>query len=134
MAKTIEQAVKFNVSPQELFEIYTDSRKHSAATNSNVSISRKVGERFSAADGYIKGKNLFVVPNRLIVQSWRGLDWKKRDLDSTLILTFSKTKSGAKIELVHVNVPDHLYNNIKKGWYDFYWNPWKAYIRKSGKK
>ena len=34
MAKTIQQTVMFNASPDELFDIYLDSKKHSAAGGS----------------------------------------------------------------------------------------------------
>ena len=33
MTRAIQQSVEFRVSPEELFEIYLDSKKHSAATN-----------------------------------------------------------------------------------------------------
>ena len=39
----------------------------------------------------LSGKNLLIVPNRLIVQSSRGTHWKKSDPDSILVLEFSKT-------------------------------------------
>jgi activator of HSP90 ATPase len=129
MPKTIQQTVRFNVSPNRLFETYIDSKKHSAATNSKAFIDRRVGGKFSAYEGYIKGKNLFIVPNRLIIQSWRGLDWRKRDLDSTLILTFSKIRSGSRLDMVHANVPNHMYRHIKKGWFEYYWQPWKSYFK-----
>ncbi len=129
MPKTIQQTVRFNVSCNRLYETYIDSKKHSAATNSKAFIGRRVGEKFSAYDGYIKGKNIYIVPNRLVIQSWRGLDWRKKDLDSTLILTFSKTRSGCRLDMVHVNVPDHMYPHIKKGWVTHYWQPWKRYFR-----
>jgi activator of HSP90 ATPase len=129
MTKTIWQTVKFNVLPKTLFETYIDAKKHSAAINSKVSISRRVGEKFSAYDGYIRGKNLLIVPNRLIIQSWRGLDWKKNDLDSTLILMFIKISGGAKLEMVHANVPDNQYNEIRKGWNEYYWIPWRSHYK-----
>lgn len=66
----------------------------------------------------------------MIVQSWRGSDWKKTDLDSVLILTFSKASGGARIDLVHANVPDRHYAGIRKGWTKYYWNPWRAYLRR----
>lgn len=43
MAKTIQQAVHLAASPETLFDIYLDSRKHSAATGSRASVSRRVG-------------------------------------------------------------------------------------------
>ncbi len=49
----------------------------------------------------LSGKTLQVVPQRLIIRSWRGKD---RDLDSTLIISFLPDKEGGRIEPVHVNV------------------------------
>ena len=40
MAKTIQQTVQFSVSPEELFDIYLNSKKHSAAINSKAAVSR----------------------------------------------------------------------------------------------
>ncbi len=130
MTNTIQQTVKFSVPPQRLFDIYMDSKKHSAATRSKASISRKVGGKFSAFDGMISGRNLVVIPNRIIVQTWRAGIWKKADLDSILILKFSKAPGGGRIDLVHVNVPDHDYAGVRKGWPKYYWKPWRAYLKK----
>lgn len=129
MAKTIEQAVRFRVSPERLFDIYMDSKRHAAAINSTASVSRKVGGRFTAFEGALVGKNLALVPGRMIVQSWRGSYWKRADLDSILILTFSKTPRGGRIRLVHANVPDRYHASIRKGWNEYYWTRWRAYLR-----
>jgi activator of HSP90 ATPase len=118
------------MSPHILFETYMDSKKHSSATNSGAYISRRAGKKFSAYGGYIKGKHLLIVQDRLIGQSWRGSDWKNTELDSTLILTFSKSKTGSKLEMVQVNVPDHSANEIKKGWTEYNWQPWRLYFNK----
>jgi activator of HSP90 ATPase len=134
MARTIQQTVRFRLAPERLFDIYMDSKKHSAATKFAASVSRKVGGRFSAFNGMLQGKNLAIVPKRMIVQAWRGSDWKKTDLDSILILTFSKAPGGGQISLVHANVPDKHYAGIQKGWPKYYWNPWRIYLKhKSGK-
>jgi len=131
MAKTILQTVRFSVPPERLFDIYMDSRKHSAATDSRASISRRVGGRFTAHDGWIRGKNLVVVPKRLIVQSWRGADWKKTELDSILILTFSGARGRARLTMVHANVPERSYAGISRGWNTYYWKPWRAHLRRA---
>lgn len=128
MPKTIRQAVKFSVAPGMLFDIYLDSKKHSAATKAKASVSRRVGGSFRAFGGALRGKNLAIVPKRMIVQSWRGADWKKADTDSILILTFQRASRGGQINLVHANVPDRCYAGIQKGWYKYYWRPWKAYL------
>ncbi len=129
MPKTIEQKVKFNLAPEKLFEIYMDSKKHSQACGYKIFINRKVGGKFSVPP-YLKGKNLRLVQGKLIVQAWRESDWRKTDLDSILILSFSKIKGGGQIHLVHANLPDNVYQAINRGWHKHYWKPWRVYIKK----
>ena len=126
---TIEQKITFRGSPARLFDMYLDSKKHTAATGGNAKLSKKEGGKFFAWNCYIVGKNLTINPNKLIVQTWRGSNWKKSDLDSILILKFTKVKSGGQVHMVHANVPDKYYKDIKKGWNTHYWNPWKKYLR-----
>ncbi len=128
MAKTIQQTARFSVPPEVLFNIYLDSKKHSAATSSKASVSRKVGRKFSAFHGMLQGRNLAIVPKRMIVQAWRSSDWKPTQLDSILILTFSQARGGGQIDLVHANIPDRAYPGIQRGWPKYYWKAWKAYL------
>lgn len=131
MAKTIQQSVKFSASPPELYNIYLDSKKHSAAINSRASVNRKVGGRFTAFGGMLRGQILAIVPGRMIVQSWRGSDWRKSELDSILTLTFEKAPGGARLGLIHANIPDRRSASIQRGWHNYYWKPWRAYLRKA---
>jgi len=132
--KTIIQKVKFNASPKELFDIFLDSKKHSDATGGKASVSRKIGEGFTAWDGYIRGKNLAIVPHRMIVQSWRTSQFKKTDLDSLLILTFEKEGKETLLTMVHADAPDALAKDFTAGWKTHYWNPMKTYLKKTHKK
>ncbi|MBM4339015.1 MAG: hypothetical protein FJ110_05690 [Deltaproteobacteria bacterium] len=131
MARIIRQKVKFKgVLPEGLFDIYMDSKKHSAAVDSSASISKKVGGNFWVfGKNGLQGKNLKIVPKKMVVQSWRAGDWKAGVLDSILTIIFQKTRDGAVIELVHVNIPDDLYKEINTGWKEYYWQPWKKYLR-----
>ena len=130
MTKPIVQSVTFKASPAELFRIFTDSKKHSAATGAKASVSAKPGAPFTAFEGMLSGKNLNVVPNRLIVQAWRASHWKKSDMDWILILTFSQAPGGGRIDLVHVGVPQHDHKGVSQGWPKYYWKPWKAYLKR----
>jgi activator of HSP90 ATPase len=129
MTKPIVQSVTFKASPEELFAIFTDSKKHSAATGAKASVSAKAGAKWSAFDGMISGKNLVVVPGAMIVQAWRASHWKDSDLDSILVVNFSSAPGGGKIDLVHVGVPQHDHQGVTKGWPSYYWVPWKAYLK-----
>lgn len=106
MPKTIQHKVTFRASPDKLFDTYLSSRKHSAATGAQAVMSRKVGGRFTAHGNHLKGRTVAMVPKRLIVQAWRATNWKKGDLDSILVLVFSKARGGGRITMTHVNVPD----------------------------
>jgi activator of HSP90 ATPase len=133
MPRTLQQTTSFRASPDVLFDIYLDSRKHTAVTGATARMSRSVGARFTAYAGHIRGRNLAIVPKRLIVQSWRGSDWKSSDLDSVLVLVLSKARRGARVSLVHANVPDAHAASINRGWATYYWKPWKAYLRRGSR-
>ena len=128
MTPAIQQRVRFNVSPGRLFNLYLDSRQHSVATRAKAVVSKRVGGKFSAFDGTISGRFLAIVPNRMIVQLWRSKHWKETDLDSVLVLTFSQTRRGAQIDLVHANVPAHDHDGVTRGWEKYYWKPWRVYL------
>jgi activator of HSP90 ATPase len=124
----ILQSVKFNCPPSTLFAMYMDSAKHSASTGQRAKISRRAGGSFTAFNGAIRGTNLLVIANRMVVQAWRSSHWKRSDPDSILIFQFSKAAGGSQVDLVHVNVPDHEHKGVTEGWKKYYWKPWKAYL------
>ena len=74
---------------------------------------------------------LHTVHKHLIVQTWRSKDWKPEDIDSVLILTFWPSKQAGRIDLVHVNVPEHDVDGVTKGWEKYYWTPWRRYLEES---
>lgn len=129
MTKTIVQSVTFAAAPETLFDLYMDAEKHTASTGGKAEITRKVGTPFTAWDGYITGTNLSVVPKRLVVQSWRASDWDDGDVDSTFVLSFSWDKKKDRVDMVHANVPDHDADDLDDGWREYYWKPWRAYMR-----
>ena len=132
MTKAIQQAVEFDASPKTLYEMYIDSAKHSKATGAPAKLGRRAGAAFTAFGGSIKGKNLVVVPGKMIVQAWRATHWKKADPDSILVMTFSKTPSGGRVDLAHANVPEHDHKGVTNGWKDYYWKPWRKYLAAGG--
>jgi activator of HSP90 ATPase len=130
--KPIRHSIEFRgVSTEQLFETYLDSRKHGAAIGDEASIQRRVGGRFSAfGEGNLVGKFLHLVPNRMIVQTWRSLQrWREDELDSILVLTFEPTARGARLNLVHSGVPARDFDLFSQGWRARYWKPWKEYFR-----
>jgi len=129
MAKTIQQKIVFkNTTTGVLYNFYMNAKLHSQLTGGETKISEKEGARFSAYDGYCGGKNLQLIRNRLIVQSWRSADWSDDDVDSTFILLLEQKGKDAEVTMIHANVPDAQAKALADGWKDFYWTPWKNYL------
>jgi activator of HSP90 ATPase len=131
--KTIIHKVKFKASPKELFNLFLDSKKHSEATGRKAKVNSKVGGSFSAWDGYIRGKNLAIIPGRMITQAWRTSEFKDSDHDSILVLTFEKAPGGTLLTMAHTAVPDHKAPHFSAGWKKCYWTPIKKHLAKAKK-
>src|SRR5262245_4044889 len=91
MAKNIIHNILFRTaSPKALYELYMNSKKHSKATAAPANISAKVGGEFSTHGGYITGKNIDLIKDMLIVQTWRAQGWENSDPDSIFIIHLQK--------------------------------------------
>ena len=119
--KTIKQIAKFNVSPHEVYEILMDSKKHAAFTESGAKISRKIGGKISAYDGWIKGKNVKLIKDKKIVQKWRGEDWPEGHY-SIAKFELKKINSGTELKFNQTNVPQEFFKDISIGWKTQYWD------------
>lgn len=129
--RTIQQSVEFpGTTPERLYAMYVDPALHAAAIGAPVSISEQAGAAFWAFEGGgVHGRNLALVPARMVVQLWRAANWREEDEDSILTLLLLPTPHGARVELVQANVPGHACETIERGWEKHYWEPWRAYLR-----
>ncbi|MBI2246730.1 MAG: SRPBCC domain-containing protein [Armatimonadetes bacterium] len=129
MPKSVRQSVTIQTSPKTIYDALMDSRKHSLFTGSKASISRRVGGKFTAYDGYAEGTNLELVPGKRIVQSWRANDWPKGHYSKTTF-TMRTVKDGTKLTFTQTGIPDRQVASIKQGWIDFYWKPLKELLER----
>ena len=127
--KTIRQSVTIKATPHEVYEALMDSRKHSKFTGGKASISRKIGRKFTAYGKYISGVNLGLVPDKKIVQSWRGSDWPKGHY-SKVTFSLEKVKNGTRLTFRQSGLPEKYYKDISQGWRDYYWKPMKEMLEK----
>ena len=127
--KAIRQKVNFKATPHEVYEALMDQRKHSEFTQSNAKISRKAGGSFSVYDGYSTGKNLMLIQDKKIIQTWRASDWPENHF-STVMFEFEETKTGTKLIFTQKNVPPDQYAAISTGWKEHYWDKMKKMFEK----
>lgn len=128
MRNVIYDTVQLPASAESLFDAYLDPAEHAAITGKPVEIGSEPGAKFEAFEGMLTGEILHVVRPRLIVQSWRSALFRPEDRDSTLILTFTPEGNEGRIDLVHLDVPDHDYDDVVAGWKEYYWTPWREYL------
>jgi activator of HSP90 ATPase len=129
MSKIIQQTVTFNVPPHEVYEALMDSKKHAAFTGGKAKISRVVGGSYSAYDNYIEGKNIELVPDKKIVQTWRAVDWLE-GYYSKITFEFTAVPEGTKMDFTHAELPEGTEEEFTQGWIDNYWEPMKRYFEK----
>ncbi len=89
----------------------------------------EVYEELSAYAGYITGVNLELVPDKKIVQSWRGSDWPQGQY-SKAIFSLEEIEEGTRLTFIQTEVPDEQYDEISQGWSDYYWTPMKRMLEK----
>jgi activator of HSP90 ATPase len=133
MRSIIRQSVVLPATANALFEMYLDPAVHGTFTGFPVTIAERAGAEFRAFNGQLSGTILAAVRPRLIVQSWRSTKFADDDPDSTLILLFSPDESDkhcGRIDLLHLDVPEHDYQDVIAGWQKYYWTPWRTYLQR----
>ena len=128
MRNVIRQSIVFPASAEKLFEMYLSPSIHQAITGAPVEIGDKRGSEFKAFDGALTGTILEVIKPKLIIKSWRSVNFMAEDPDSTLILLFTSEGDEGRIDLVHLDVPDQDHDGVNQGWDKYYWSPWRKYL------
>jgi activator of HSP90 ATPase len=127
MCRSIRDEVDLNASPKEVYRAYLDSKTHAAFTGASARMSRVIGGRFTAGDGYISGFNLHLEPGKQIVQAWRGSDWPE-GVYSFVSLELRSRGKGTHLTFEQRGIPDAAPSGVSKAeWRTYYWDPWKEY-------
>jgi activator of HSP90 ATPase len=131
--KSIKQTVTFDATPDKIYNLIMDQKKHAAFTGSKVIMSTKVKGKFNAFDGYINGYNIELVENKRIIQAWHFAEDGWPD-DHYSICTFLLEREGnkTKLDFRQTDVPEHKVESLKDGWKQFYWKPMKALLKVGG--
>ena len=117
MRSVIYKSVVLPAAADELYSMYLDAERHSEFTGAKANISTDSGASWDAFGGLLSGTILQVIKPRLIVQSWRSVNFAQDDPDSTLILSFVPEDDGdGRIDLIHVDVPESDYQGVTGGW------------------
>ena len=128
MAEKLNMTTVINASPRKVFAAWLDPRKHSAFTGSKASGGSRVGDPFTAWDGYILGVHLELEPGRRIVQAWRTSDFPPGSEDSRLEIILVEVAGKTRLTLTQSNIPDGQAEQYREGWEDFYFAPLAKFV------
>jgi activator of HSP90 ATPase len=136
----IHQELTFKASPHAVYEALMSSQQFDAITRLSdavtlvtaadakpTSISREVGGPFTLFGGYITGRNLELLGDERLVQSWRAGSWNAGDYS---IVKFVLAANGTDTNLVfdHRGFPEGQGKHLARGWYTHYWEPLSKYL------
>jgi activator of HSP90 ATPase len=87
-----------------------------------TALSSDAGGAFALFGGYIVGRQIELVPDKLIVQAWRVLSWARGVYS---IARFELTDQGGSTRLVfdHTAFPKGEAEHLASGWQEHYWDP-----------
>ena len=115
-------------SKETIYNAWLDGKQHAAMTHTGeATAGTKVGDSFSAHDGYITGKNVELLPYSKIVQSWRSTEFSEDEEDSLIEVSFEGADGGTLVTLTHSNLPPHG-TQYESGWKAFYFELMKVYF------
>jgi len=116
--KAIDQRVILPMTAHDFYENMMDSAKHSKFTGSKCNVERSVRGAFSLYDGYISGRNIQLLADKKIVQSWRGVDWPNGHW-SHVTFDIDSHPTGCQVTLRQTGWPASA---RAEGWQTFYWS------------
>lgn len=120
---------KINAVAKEIYTSWLSSKGHTKMTGGAATISDKIGDSFTAWDGYIKGRNLELEPHIRILQSWRTSQFEEHEENSQIEILLKEVEGQTELTLIHTNVPESG-EHYKKGWDNHYFQPMKEHFSK----
>ncbi|MDK2979449.1 MAG: hypothetical protein PWP52_2163 [Bacteroidales bacterium] len=112
-------------TPEEIFIALTNPFTIELWSGYKAIMDDKEGTEFTLWDGDISGKNLTIEKDKKIVQEWY---FGEQDNRSIVTIKIHEKNKGAQIELNHTNIPDEVYDNIIKGWDEYYFGALKTFF------
>ncbi len=123
----IKRTIK--ASAKTIYEHWLSSEGHTKMTGGMATVSNKVGENFTAWNGYIEGENLALTPYSKIKQSWRTSQFEENEADSQIEILLNEMNGETEITLIHTHLSASG-EHYKQGWDDHYFDPIRDYFSK----
>ncbi|MBI4426822.1 MAG: SRPBCC domain-containing protein [Candidatus Kerfeldbacteria bacterium] len=101
-------------TPHQVYELLMDEKQHASFSGGEASISQKVGGAFSTFDGWASGKNVELIPDKKIVQTWRADDWPAGHYSTITIKLLKAPRAKSRTPLRSISDTD---GDDEESWY-----------------
>lgn len=126
MAQDLKLRIKVKALPEDVYAALTNPFAIELWTGYPAIMSSTPGSAFELFDGDIAGHNISFVENSKIEQEWYFGDNEVPSI--VTIKIFANGASASQIDVIHTNIPDDAFNDIKEGWFDSYLDPLKEFL------
>ena len=116
---SITQKYEMDAKPEEVWDALVNSETIEIWSKDESKMTDDVGASWMLWGGQMFGKNLEVVKNKKLVQSWCYEEWDK-DKPSKVTITLKPKGKKTIVELLHEDVPEKSVKSITEGWNTYY--------------
>jgi len=128
--RSIKQtALVRGATPSDIYATLMDGKRHGALSGQATKVSPRVGGKWNVGHD-LEGKNLKLVKDKRIVQTWRANNWPK-GVYSKATFALAKANGGTRITFSQTGVPSQFYKEISTGWRSYYWGPLRKTFAKA---
>ena len=126
--KELKKVYHINAAVDVVWQALVDPRHIKGWGGGPAVMHAENGSKFSLWGGQIHGTTTDVVAPNTLVQDWYAGKWLQ---GSVATFTLDEEGKGTKLILIHRDIPDNEYEDIDKGWDDYYLGPLKKYVEKN---
>ena len=123
--KSYHKYYKIKAKSEEVYNALVKPFAIELWTGEKAEMEEKPNTLFSIFGGDITGMNLEFVENEKIVQEWF---FGESEAESIVTLTFHAAGTSTNVELLHTNIPEPAFDDIKYGWDHYYFGGLKEFF------
>ena len=123
----IHQEIDFRTTPARIYGVLLDAKQFAACTKDTADIQPQAGAGFRLFGGRIEGRNIELIPNQRIVQTWRPASWSP-GIYSIVRFELDANGSGTRVVLDHTGFAEDKWEGLNKGWAENYREPLHTYL------
>jgi activator of HSP90 ATPase len=127
---SILHTIRFQAPAAAIYEVLVRGELFAKMSGAPAQIDAAPQGEISLFGGYISGRNLELIPNKKLVQTWRSKDWPE-EIESTVSFALAEDQGTTTLSFEHKGFPEDMAEHLEKGWHEKYWNPIRKFVEAS---